>query len=154
MMDKVQERFEAKFIKSESSCWNWVAYKKKNGYGQFWFEGYMRLAHRVSYQLYVGEITDNLQVLHKCDNPACVRPSHLFLGTIADNMHDCVNKGRNRYMVHSGEKHGSAILTEDEVKTIREMWANGARQVDLAKQFGVSQPTISGIVHYRSWAKI
>ena len=89
----VLERFEEKLVKGRrEDCWEWMACKNSGGYGYFGFEGKVQLAHRVAYQLYVGEIPDGLCVCHKCDNPGCVRPDHLFLGTRADNTHDCENK--------------------------------------------------------------
>lgn len=150
-MKTVQDRFEEKFEKCDG-CWNWTASKNRGGYGQFYLAGRQQKAHRVSYQLYVGEIADNLHVLHHCDNRACVNPAHLFLGTNTDNVHDCENKGRG---VHpSGEKHGSAKLTEEQVKTIRTRRGEGVYSSVLEKEFGISQPNISNIVHYRIWAKI
>lgn len=150
-METFQERFEVKFEKG-SGCWNWKASKDRGGYGQFRIAVKMQRAHRVAYQLYVGEIPDGLCCLHRCDNRLCVRPDHLFLGTQADNVHDCENKSRG---IHpTGEKHYCAKLTEEQVKTIRARWLDGARGVDLAIEFGVSQPTISMITTYRVWKHI
>jgi hypothetical protein len=146
-----QERFEEKFEKG-NSCWNWTAYKDWKGYGRFELAGRVQYAHRVSYQLYVGEIPEGLYICHRCDNPSCVRPAHLFLGTNADNMRDRENKGR---CVHpSGEKHGRAKLTEEQVKTIRTRRGDGVRSSVFEKEFGVAHQTISDIVNYRRWAKI
>lgn len=148
-MKTPQERFEEKFTKSDG-CWNWIAYKDRWGYGRLQFSKKMQSAHRVAYQLYVGEIPEGLCVLHHCDNPACCRPDHLFLGTNNDNVRDRMNKGRGAI----GEKHGMAKLTEEQVKTIRSKRSEGAHATDLAKQFGVAQRTISKIVLYQKWAKI
>ena len=142
------ERFEERFVKS-NGCWNWIAQNGTGGYGQFCFKGRLQGAHRVSYQLYVGEIPDGLRVCHRCDNPSCVNPSHLFLGTAADNMRDRDSKGR----CPSGEKHYFAKLTENQVKTIRKMWSEGARNIDLAREFGVNKRNISNIVYYHTWRK-
>ena len=143
------ERFEDKFIKS-IGCWEWRASKGNKGYGQFLINGQIRQAHRVSYQLYVGEIPEGLYVCHRCDNPGCVNPSHLFLGTQTDNMRDCENKGRG---VHpSGEQHYFAKLTEKQVAEIRARRNDGTTQTDLANEYGVSQPTISHIFCGDTWA--
>lgn len=150
----IKERFEEKFEKDEvSGCWNWTASKHKQGYGWFRLNKKMQMAHRISYQLYIGSIKEGLLVCHHCDNPRCVNPGHLFLGTDTDNVQDCVKKGRNRYGDNAGEKHGLSKLTDEQVSAIRTMWSNGAHGVDLAKEFSVSQANISLIVHHRRWTK-
>lgn len=147
----ILERFEKKFTKT-NGCWEWTACKSDNGYGQFFIAGRQESAHRISYRFYVGDIVDGLYVLHRCDNRCCVNPSHLFLGTCADNIHDCINKGRQ--VSSSGEKNGSAKLTEEQVKTIRVKRKEGVPIVDLAKQFRVSGPTIYKVVELRTWKLI
>lgn len=148
MKGTVQERFEAKIIKTDS-CWEWTAYKDKHGYGKLKVAGRMELAHRVAYQLYIGEIPEKLCCLHKCDNPACCRPDHLFLGTIAENNQDCINKGR--WTDNAGEKHWKAKLTMTQIIEIRAKHKEGATNIALAKQFNVVPQTISKIVNYRRW---
>ena len=147
----IQERFEDKYRESEG-CWEWIAGKLPNGYGQFWIAGREQLAHRVAYGLYVNEIPAGLCVCHRCDNPGCVNPAHLFLGTLADNSRDRENKGRGAD--RSGEKSGTAKLTKEQVVEIRTMYSEGATQNDIAKEFGVSRPTISHIVCRLAWSKI
>ena len=149
----LQERFEAKFVKSDG-CWEWGAGKVLDGYGHFSIAGVAQRAHRVAYQLYVGEIPEGMCVCHHCDNPGCVNPSHLFLGTTADNMRDRENKGRGIRPMNTGEKHGHSKLTEAQVIEIRAKHSSGARVVDLAKEFGVAHQTISKIVHRRTWTRI
>ena len=87
-----QEVFEQKFVKCDG-CWEWLASKNPDGYGRVRRFGRMESAHRIAYELYVGAIEDK-QVLHTCDNPSCVNPKHLFLGTHKENMEDKVRKGR------------------------------------------------------------
>ena len=149
----LQERFEAKFAKSDG-CWEWGAGKVLDGYGHFSIAGMAQKAHRVAYQLYVGEIPEGMCVCHHCDNPGCVNPSHLFLGTNADNIRDRENKVRGVRPMNAGEKHGHSKLTEAQVIEIRAKHSSGARVVDLAKEFGVVHQTISKIVHRRAWTRI
>ena len=151
MRKSIQDRFEERFIKSDG-CWEWIAYKDGGGYGIIKIDGKKQKAHRVAYRLYVGEIPDGMCVCHRCDNPGCVNPGHLFLGTMADNMRDCENKGRR---VHpSGEKNGRAKLTEAQVVEIRVRYSEGDTQSELAKEFGVTQTAISHIVYGRNWPKL
>lgn len=97
---RVESRFWSNVPKGDrSSCWEWKGVRVGSmtiKYGQFNFPGGRTAAHRFSWYLAHGPIPNGLQVLHKCDNPPCVNPSHLFLGTQADNVHDCVAKGRAR----------------------------------------------------------
>ena len=149
----IQERFESEFTKSDG-CWEWEASKRGAGYGQFGISGRQQYAHRVAYQLYVGEIPEGLCVLHQCDNRKCVNPDHLFLGTQADNMRDCKNKGRHTRPDNSGEKNNHSKMTETQIIEIRAKYSEGATQSELAKEFGVSQANISDIVCRRTWTKI
>lgn len=88
-------RFWNRVNKTEDGCWEWTGSKLPTGYGHLKFDNIQTYAHRVSWSLCVGEIPDGLCVLHHCDNPCCVKPDHLFLGTMLDNMHDRDAKGRN-----------------------------------------------------------
>lgn len=96
-----EERLKSKIkVNEETGCWEWQAYKDKGGYGHFLVNGYYTRAHRASYIIFNGDFDRSLDVCHKCDNPPCVNPDHLFLGTHKDNMHDAINKGRLPYTPH------------------------------------------------------
>ena len=121
----------------------------KNGYGQLWWQGKMRLAHRLSYENYIDEIPDGMLVCHKCDNRKCINPNHLFVGTQSDNRNDMYQKGRG---VHrKGERHHNHKFTEDDVIFIR---SSDIRNMDLAEKFNVSRSAISDIRCRRRWKHI
>lgn len=151
--ETIQERFEKYYVKgAENECWEWARYKDKRGYGTFRCGKKKIYAPRFSWTLYVGEIPDGLFVCHKCDNPGCVNPAHLFLGTHLDNMQDCANKGRRPKQ--DGEKNNAAKLMEVQVKAIREMRRDGVWEYVIAKEFGVTQSTVSMIVNNKTWRMV
>lgn len=150
MLDrKTQKRFFDR-IKTSAGCWEWTGQIHPEGYGHIWVNGSNRFAHRISYELYVGVIPSGLCVCHSCDNRKCVRPSHLWLGTKADNNLDCKTKGRNTHL--SGEKSGAAKLTLKDVFKIRKKVIAGKPQRKIASEFGVTQSAISLIVRKINWA--
>lgn len=113
----------------------------------------MEKAHRVSWMLANGPIPAGMVVCHRCDNPPCVNPDHLFLGTQIDNMRDRSKKGRGNH--RKGSRHGRAKLTEQDVRVIRSRYATGDwKQSDLAAEYGVSQPLIGHIVRRVTWRHI
>lgn len=129
-----------------NDCWEWTASKNRKGYGQFGIQHRCRLAHRVAYALTHGDPGDKC-VLHRCDNPACVNPSHLFLGTKADNNADMRAKGRYA----RGETNGQSKLTRDQAFQIR--WAGG-KQHEIAARYGVTQSTVSRIKADKVWIEV
>ena len=150
----LEERFWSKVNKTPD-CWLWTAARNVDGYGYFRVSGITRRAHRFSYELHFGKIPDGMQVLHKCDTPACVCPAHLFIGTNADNMHDKVVKGRWKGGFTPGSANPMAKLNEAAVEVIRGLYAScDHTQASLARQFGVSQKQISYIVNLKKWTHI
>ena len=134
------------------ACWPWTATRIDKGYGRIKVAGWYVLAHRVVWELTHGLIPPGLQVLHKCDNPPCCNPAHLFLGTNADNNADMVAKGRARYVSRRGERNGRAKLTADQVLEIRRRSAAGDPAGALARLFGIAPSTVSNILARRIWA--
>lgn len=152
----VADRFWSKVdIRGLFECWEWQAYRKPDGYGQFSIGGRAGReipASRAAYLLTHGlaSLPADIDVCHHCDNPPCCNPSHLFIGTRADNLSDCVSKGR----MHLGERHGHAKLTADHVRMIRRQLATGMTCTPIAKQLGVSRGAISGIQRNVNWRHI
>lgn len=138
-------------------CWTWTAFRNPNGYGMFMLNRRRGtvLSHRFAWELERGS-TGGLHVLHKCDNRACVRPDHLFLGTEADNSADKVAKRRQSRgpahgMKNRGEGQGGSKLTAADVLEIRAMLAAGIYQKVIAEKFGVEQTNISAIHTGKTW---
>jgi len=145
------ERFALR-VKKGLECWTWTGATNKKGYGVMRVGSTRNImAHRVAYELECGPVPDGLFVLHRCDNPPCVRISHLFLGTKADNIADMDAKGRRVNAQLKGAQHPSAILTETDVMAIRDSRDQG---VDLANRYGVTQTTICDIKKRRSWRNV
>lgn len=151
-MMSVVELFWVKVDKGgEDECWEWKAYRNEDGYGKFtdYRSGPTKLyrAHRYSWRLAFGPIPDGLLVLHKCDNPSCCNPKHLFLGTNQTNMDDMKRKGRSLV----GEQNPNAKLNWQAVRVIRWAVATGVTQAKLARLYGLSPSNIADIVHDRAW---
>ena len=146
------ERFMSKVQKHESGCWIWTA-SLSQGYGQFRQFSYkpMVASHRFSYSYFVGEIPPNMFVCHRCDNPLCVNPEHLFLGTPYENTHDMDLKGRRISKPVRGEFHPRVKLTKEDVIEIR---LSNDDQRKLAERYGVRPAAISKIKTGRNWKHI
>lgn len=144
------ERFWRAVNRSDG-CWDWQGTINGGGYGVIKNQGKMLMAHRVSWQFHRGAIPDGLDVLHECDNRRCVRPSHLFLGTQADNSADMVSKLRQAH----GARNSGAKLTESQVKFIRDLNPMTPRErAETARRFGVQPETILQIMRGRTWRYI
>lgn len=149
--EPIEIRFERHYIPEPmSGCWLWLSTLTSDGYGRI-IDDRKRsrrqiLAHRISWELHRGLIPELANVLHTCDNPGCVNPEHLFLGSHSDNMRDSVKKGRKNNL--KGEKHGNAKLTEAQALEIKH---SSDRGVDLAARFGVAATLISKIRSGENW---
>jgi hypothetical protein len=150
----IQDRFMAKVSvpNDPNACWKWKGVPDKKGYGFIWVNSKNALAHRLSYKLFCGEIAKGMCVCHKCDNPGCVNPKHLFLGTQKENMADMIQKGRSNKA--KGSKNGRAKLKEDDIQEIRKMIDSELTLTQIAKQFNVSQWTISRIKRGNNWSHV
>lgn len=172
------------------ACWEWQRGRHRQGYGQFTRGGKTLLAHRTAYEVFCGPIPEGMCVRHRCDNPPCVNPTHLILGTHTDNMRDASERRRLHKLTASqvedakrlrasggteaevskllgvsgstlrkeaplghrasGERHGRAKLTQDQVRVIRDRCRIGERKTRLAEEFGVSVVTINRIASGRA----
>lgn len=156
------ERFWAKVSRGDG-CWEWTGHRNHQGYGLLYTgprgSSRQEFAHRVAWELEHGPIPADRTICHHCDNPPCVRPDHIYLGSPATNAHDRDSRGRHEGIhfgggVARGEIHGKAKLTETQVRTIRERRANGERLVVLAAEYGLTHAGISAIVMRRTWRHI
>jgi HNH endonuclease len=150
----VIERFWEKIDRSGRGCWLWKCGKNQDGHGiLFWkFENdrcYNVSPHRLSYEIHFGPIPDGLQVRHACNNPACVNPKHLLLGTHDDNMRDKAAAGTVK-----GEKNPACKITAADVRAIRKMHAKGSGIKALERRFNVKKSQIHNIVTRKSWGHI
>jgi len=149
MMMVLEKRFWAKVdIRGDDECWNWKACKNQYGYGLFTIAGKKVVAHRLSYELEIGSIPDGLHVCHKCDNPSCVNPNHLFIGTRRDNWLDSINKGRQ------------GKLNADDVHEIRRKYGESKEVtkwdfcVECSKEYDVSPHTVWEMLSKMTWKHV
>jgi hypothetical protein len=155
-----EQRFESYIRRAEGdACWLWAGPRQKAGYGEINRGNKVLLAHRVSYEKFVGPIPDGMNLLHTCDNPPCIRPDHLVPGTQGDNMRDAKRKGRLRSGRTPGESHPSAKLTNDAVRAIRSEQrrcdeSENAFYVRLANRFGASRTTVRAVRLGRVWRHV
>ena len=150
-----KERFLASIMKREDGCWIWNKAKDKDGYGLFsWKFKFgrggtkMRRASRVAYELFIGLIPEGMLVCHHCDNPPCVNPDHLFVGTSSDNLFDASSKGRT-----IGERAARCRkLTNLQIQEMRHLYAEGIYyQKELAIKFNVTSGYVSKILRFKNW---
>lgn len=147
------ERFHEKWmLNEESGCWEWQAATMGRGYGFIKIPGTRKQinAHRLSYLIHYSSIPDDKIVCHSCDNPKCVKPSHLFLGTQSENLTDMKSKGRHL----NGEKNTESKLTEGMVRQIHNLAKQGVSQSKIGRSYGVGQGTVWKILHGQRWKHV
>lgn len=137
-------------VQDDASCWKFLGWSNNRGYGQCVVNGKKHNAHKASYLLFVGHIPDGLVVRHACDNPSCVNPSHLVLGTHQDNMND--RRDRNRGARGDRDNSGTAKLNPVAVSVMRYMFSRGLKsQSALARAYGVTQSAVWRVVRGKNW---
>lgn len=133
-------------------CWEWNGCKNKDGYGRFRNGDKLVRAHALSLSWILGYMPK--YVMHKCDNPSCVRPSHLIEGDHGTNMRDAYKKNRRQSYVPKGVNHSVSVFTELDIKNIRRRYANGETQAQIGLSYGVSQAHISQIVRRKTYKDV
>lgn len=151
------ERFEAKFEKGpETECWPWLASHNGAGYGMIWDQerGRKVLATRVSYELYKGPIPDGGLILHSCDNPICVNPNHLRVGSYKDNVTDMDVRGRRVPVSMKGDGNPGAVLKAAEVTSLLKDYVDGVPRKTIASRYGISEYSLSDYTDGKSWVHL
>jgi hypothetical protein len=133
-------------------CWEWNGSKNNDGYGRFRYDKKIERAHAVSLSWILGHMPK--YVMHLCDNPACVRPSHLVEGDHGTNMKDAYKKKRRVSCTPQGADHTVSIFTEQDIKDIRRKYMSGMTQAAIGLLYGVSQSHISQIVRRKTYKNV
>ncbi len=145
-------------VKRNGLCIEWQGALSDNGYGRINVSGRYNRVHRVVYELYHRPIPEGMYICHRCDNPRCCNPDHLFAGTPWQNSRDMLSKGRHKAFAQgevAGGKNPRALLTDDDVVKIREQYANGNVTLkQLAKEYGVHFDTISKAINRVTWSHL
>ena len=150
--DEAVKRLAARTRTAKNGCHEYVGYHMKSGYGLVAFQGRRWLAHRLAYWAFNKNLPDGMCVLHKCDNPGCINPEHLRLGTQRDNMADMDAKGR-RIVLH-GSRRGRSKLVESDIPKIRERFTRGETHAAIAADYGVNRSIIGLIRIGRIWTHV
>lgn len=165
----LEDRFWSNVVQADG-CWQWKASTTEDGYGRIFGDGRQQRAHRISWEIHKGPIPEGMSVLHRCDNPPCCNPAHLFLGTTADNMADKFAKGRENLPSRSGANHwtrkkadaiarggdyGRSDLTDAIVAEIRARHsAGGITQRNLAAEYGIGYKNLNLIITGKTWKHV
>ena len=140
-------------IRGPDNCWGWTACKIKDGYGLIIVDNKVQLATHVLFYLRKGYWPPKGRTAnHHCDNPSCLNPRHLYLGTMKSNMCDKYQRGRGNHP--KGEQNSNSKLTEKKVRKIKRLYSGGVIQIELARRFGVNSGTISYIVNNKQWKHV
>ncbi len=143
-------------VNIKKPCWFWMGERNEKGYGRVWLNGFTKRAHRIAYSLVVGRIPAGMWVLHHCDQPPCVNPEHLYLGTVKENGRDAKERGCMAF----GERHTFAKLNNAKVRQIRHLYAltkgsiRAWSHLKLARRFGVSKTTIGHTLIRKCWSHV
>jgi hypothetical protein len=162
--ERLRKIFSIATVQDGTGCLLWQRSKNQDGYGRITVNQRLESAHRISWALFNGPIPPGMQVLHKCDVPSCVNVEHLFLGTVADNIHDAMRKGRHFPVSGTkvknrarGSRSGMAKLTEQAVSEIRRAYQEDGsfgRIEALGREFGVSGTVIASVIRRRTWTHV
>ncbi len=149
------DKFNTLYLKKRNGCWEWKGALGKGGYALFWDGKITHRANRYSYLNFHGPIPKGLLVCHSCDNPSCVNPNHLFLGTNSENQIDAVKKGRQgAHIGANGEKNLQAKLSKKDVLEIRTLLKQGINQRVIATKYKITQSNVSNINKGKTWSNL
>jgi hypothetical protein len=154
------DELRGEFAVLPSGCWEWQRGRSRAGYGQLHAGGRTHYVHRLVYAAIYGEIAPGIEVCHRCDNPPCCNPDHLFAGTHAENMADARRKGRIGVFraplerVPRGERHYRARLTEEDVRQMRGLYAAGGALSAIARYMGLPLGTVHDVLHRKTWGHV
>ena len=147
-------RFDSQ-VRVSGDCWEWMGARQPFGYGAFGADNRNYSTHRWQWERFNGPIPKGQMVMHTCDNPPCVNPAHLTIGTQRDNMLDKMSKGRHRWVSYKGEAHGRALVTETDVLEMRRLHAEeGWSGLRLATRYGLSRTATYHILRRINWRHI
>lgn len=156
MQRPIEQRLWPRLKIVDTGCWEWLGPRDQDGYGcldfRRGFSGREQRAHRIAWILNFGEIPEGKWILHRCDNPPCCNPLHLFIGDCVSNVKDKIAKGRDRYA--HGEQAPNAFLKTEQVLEIRRLYAENIKQREIARRFNVNFKLVHKIVHRLRWKHV
>src|ERR1017187_469479 len=146
----LKDRLLRRIQVTASGCWEWTGFRDKDGYGRINVNGKETVASRAMWTVCKGQMPPGQQVYHSCDNPPCINPNHLFLGTALDNALDSMNKGRKKG-INLGEANNTTAPTTELVLQIRSEYTRGVPQTEIANNLAVHKVTVHNIVRRKTW---